>query len=444
MQNVDILFFYEHVTRELDVACLVKHYAETCHGLTVEIAHQYHGVAHALAHWAPRLIVIPFCYSDSTRHYPFIYDWRRAVYFNMAWEELLYPGNREAKMPRGVFETKHVLHHAWSKEYAAQIQARGVTPSHIFVNGNPAYTLYDTPYKNFFDERATLARKHGLDARKRWIFFPENYNWAFYKEWRLNHLEREGLQRQTMDGMKQFARDSFRQAIEWCVTLASQANVEIIIRPRPTTPLQEFKQAVYALHPQLPANMHLNQDASVREWILASDAVLSSYSTSLIEASVANKPAYMLEPYPVPESLRAEWHIHAPRLESYAAFANACLDATAFENRLGAWARASMVANGDSILNLAGYFARVLQDRRSRPITPSRRDILNHSDNRLRAFIRFERRRREGRTRRLTALPVSKIYEKDVIPYSEIQARVARWAQCVGTPVAASLNLRPE
>jgi surface carbohydrate biosynthesis protein len=429
MQNIDILFFYEHVTRELDVACLVKHYAETRHGLTVEIAHQYHGVAHALAHWSPRLVVIPFCYSDSPRHYPFIYDWHHAIYFNMAWEELLYPGNREAKLPRGVFETKYVLHHAWSTQYAELIQARGVTPAHIFVNGNPAYTLYDAPYRHFFDDRATLAEKYGLDARKRWIFFPENYNWAFYQDWRFDALEREGLQRQTLDSMKIFSRDSFRSAMEWCAALATASDVEIILRPRPTTPLKEFQDAVTAVCRQLPPNLHLNKDASVREWILASDVVLSSYSTSLIEAAVADKPAYMLEPYPVPASLRADWHVHAPRLETYAAFANACLDTSRHENRLGAWARRGMMANGDSIVNLADYLARVLRRQTTRPAPPSRRAILGDSDNRLRAFMRFEKRRRQGRAQRLSPRPLSRVYEKDVVPYAEINARVARWAE---------------
>lgn len=442
MQNIDILFFYEHVTRELDVACLVKHYAETRHGLTVAIAHQYHGVAHALAHWSPRLVVIPFCYSDSPRHYPFIYDWHRAIYFNMAWEELLYPGNREAKMPRGVFETKYVLHHAWSTEYAAQIQARGVTPSHIFVNGNPAYTLYDAPYRYFFDDRATLAQKFGLDAGKRWIFFPENYNWAFYKDWRFDTLVREGLQRQTLDDMKMFSRDSFRQAIEWCASLASASDVEIIIRPRPTTPLQEFQDAVKAVCPQPPPNLHVNKDASVREWILASDVVLSSYSTSLIEAAVADKPAYMLEPYPVPASLRADWHFHAPRIETFAAFSDACLAADPAENRLGAWARASLMANGDSIVNLADYFARVLRGHAARPAPPSRRSILGSSENRLRAFMRFERHRQKGRAQRLAPRPLSRVYEKDVVPFTEIQARVERWAECLARQTPASSKLR--
>ncbi|MDL1894958.1 hypothetical protein FBQ82_01665 [Anaerolineae bacterium CFX7] len=440
MQNIDLLLFYEHVTRELDVACLVKHFVETRHGLTVKIAHQYHGVAYALAHWTPRLVAIPFCYSDSARHYPFMYDWRRATYFNMAWEELLYPGNREAKMPRGIFETKHVLHHAWSAEYAALIQARGVLPEHIFINGNPTYTLYDAPYRFLFDDRATLAKRYGLDPRKRWIFFPENYNWAFYKEWRFNALEHEGLERQTMDRMKLFSRDSFRQAIEWCGARAARGDVEIILRPRPTTSLVEFQEAVAALCPALPANLHLNKEASVREWILASDVVLSSYSTSLIEAAVAGKPAYMLEPYPLPDALSANWHAHVPRINTLAEFERACLDTTPFENRLAAWARRTMMAHGDSISNLADHLAQLLQGNAKRPAIPARHTLVNPSVNRLHSFMRFEKRRIRGRAQRLTPHPPTTVYEKDVVSSNEIEERVARWAKLLATHNATLLG----
>lgn len=428
MKRIDILYLYEHVARELDVACIVKHYVESRYGLTCEIAHQFHGVADALTEWNPRLIILPFCYTDSIQHYPFLYDWDRAICFNMAWEELLYPGNREAKLPRGKFETRHVIHHAWSENYASLLESCGVPRAHIFVNGNPAYRLYDAPYRDFFTDRETLAAKYGLDARKRWVFFPENYNWAFYKEWRIKAFARDGVNVGTMDDMIDFSRNSFRDAMGWCARLSTNANVEFILRPRPMTPLEEFRQAVETLVPNMPPQLRITKEASVREWILASDVVLSSYSTSLIEAAVAGKRAFLVEPFPVPAALRSDWHTYAPALKSFEAFERACLDDTAQDNRLGDWARETMMARGDSILNLAKYFAGLVSGNIKRPAPWPHRTMLKTHVNRMWATFAFAKERYRGRKKRQTAKPLSAIYEKDVLPQTEIRERTERWA----------------
>ena len=67
---------------------------------------------------------------------------------------------------------------------------------------------------------------------------------------------------------------------------------------------------------KVPARFSVIQRDTVRDWILASDVVVSSYSTSLIEAGVAERPFAMVEPESLPDSLRAEWHAMAPRVRS--------------------------------------------------------------------------------------------------------------------------------
>src|SRR5258708_4413088 len=114
MKHIDVLFLYEHVARELDVACAVKYYLQKRYGLCVEIVQQPFAVPEAIRTLEPALVVLPFCYSASLKHYPFLLDWRNRVFVNAMWEQLYYPGNRAAKIPRGEFETQHVLHHAWS------------------------------------------------------------------------------------------------------------------------------------------------------------------------------------------------------------------------------------------------------------------------------------------------------------------------------------------
>ena len=51
--------------------------------------------------------------------------------------------------------------------------------------------------------------------------------------------------------------------------------------PRPVTPLADFRSAVQRVLTDIPEHLHIIKDESVREWIINSDVVVTSYSTSL-------------------------------------------------------------------------------------------------------------------------------------------------------------------
>jgi surface carbohydrate biosynthesis protein len=431
MRQVDVVLLYEHVAREMDVACAIKYLMASRHGLHVEIVQQPFGVSEALATLHPRLVVLPFCYSNSILHYPLLFDWFDAVYFNMAWEELFYEGNRASKLPQGYFETQNVLHHTWGDFFVKILVAQGVNPQHIFHNGNPSYTLYQEPYRKYFDQRADLASRHKLDPAKRWIFFPENYNWAFYADWRLEELQRFGVERDHIDEMVRFCRDSFKDVMGWCNSVADADSVEVIVRPRPATPLEEFRRATTDAVQKTADRMHIIKEESVREWIMASDVVVSSYSTSLIEAAVAGKAAYMVEPYPIPQSLSMDWHHLLPHLHTYAEFQNAAfgLDSDR-DNRLRDWAGETMMSKGDSISNLVEYLAGLCRGEVRKPPRPKRWSVMAPGRYRLPAWLRFEYyRRRDSKNRRTPSKGVSQAYEMDMIASSEIEDRVSKWAR---------------
>src|SRR5574337_320619 len=184
MPDIDILILYEHIDRELDVACAIACLLETRHGLNVRIAQHPFGQLSADAQmlWLkPKLIVLPHCYRSAV-HAPYVLDWPEAIYFNMMWEQIFYRGTRTAKVPYGKFSVEHVIHHAWGDLTADYLRAAGVPPGNIFVNGHPAYALYGEPYRRFYISREALARRYDFDPARRWVFFPENYNWAFYSE----------------------------------------------------------------------------------------------------------------------------------------------------------------------------------------------------------------------------------------------------------------------
>ena len=177
--------------------------------------------------------------------------------------------------------------------------------------------------------------------------------------------------------MNVFCEDSLRQVVRWIRDVAADGSAEVILRARPATRQSDFEKFVREVAGPLPRRLRIIKEGTVREWIMASDVVASSYSTSLIEAAVAGKPAYMVEPLPIPDPLDAAWYVHAPRLTTRNQFVSACLETVdaASDDRLGKWARAELLGTGDPISNLADVLHRLCTSTMTRPPVPAAETI---------------------------------------------------------------------
>jgi surface carbohydrate biosynthesis protein len=427
MRNIDVVYLYENVAREMDVACAVTAILRQRYGLSVSIVQWPQSVPRLYGQVTPRVVVLPFCYFEHS--FDCLLEWRQSIFVNLAWEQLFYRGNIRAKTPRGQFALKHVLHHAWSEDYAQFARQQSIPDNHIFVNGQPAYALYDEPYRHYFAQRSALASRHGLDPQKRWVFFPENYNWAFYSNEILRAFVNRGQSREEVNEMREFCISSFREVTQWFASLARTEAVEVIVRPRPSTPLNEFRTAVEGILPRIPRSMHIIQTESVREWILASDIVLSSHSTSLIEAAVAGRRVYMVTPLAIPALLRQEWHTLVSRIETERDFVDASVnDAGENPKALEHWARSMFMSRGDAIDNLAAYVARVMKGEVIRPPVPSRLCATAQGDRRqVPKWIWFVFRRLRARFRRIVPASADPTRIREFVSADEIDRRVNHW-----------------
>ena len=428
MKQVDIVYLYENVARELDVACAITAILRRRYGMTVRIVQWPQSVPTLYGRVVPRVVVLPFCYFEHS--FDCLLEWRHAAFLNLSWEQLFYRGNVQAKTPRGRFAVSHVLHHAWSEAYAEFAREQMIPDKHVFVNGQPAYALYDEPYRGYFAQRGELALRYGLDPGKRWLFFPENYNWAFYPDQLLRFFVDAGQSADEVQEMREFCASSFRQVMRWFAGLAATGTVEVIIRPRPSTPLADFRRAVEDVLPEIPGAMHIIQGETVREWILASDVVLSSHSTSLIEAAVAGRRAYMITPIEVPTPLRQQWHDLVPRLRTEADFLATCLQSSDPNSQrpLERWARSILMSSGDAIEHLADYMARLVKGEIDRPPVPSRLCATAQGlQPQIPKWIWYIFRRSRARFRRLVPFTPDVATVREYVPMEEIERRIGRW-----------------
>ncbi|MCZ6594523.1 MAG: hypothetical protein O6943_06350 [Bacteroidetes bacterium] len=429
MKKVDVLYLYEHVARELDVACAVKSIAEKHFGVHIELVHFPGGMGEAFAKFKPQTVLISHCYSAKNYH-SILLEWRNSTFVNLSWEQLLSRATQEEKAPADIFAKECVVHQAWSDEFAEFLKDHDVVENNIFINGQPAYMLYKEPYRHFFCDRKELAKQSNLDENKRWIFFPENFWRGFYTDDEIDMLASQGYDRKRACEMRDHARASMQEIMQWCTEVEKYDDIELIIRPRPATPLNDFIDTVNKIIDNVPRQIHFIKDGSVREWILASDLVISSYSTSLVEAAIAGKAAYLLKPLPLADYLYVDWFDYIKHITTREEFCNSCLDGVdvSSTDELKDWTERVLLSRGDPIYNLAGYLAHLTKNTVTKnKIT--RKMVTKPGRLPLPKWMIYEYRKITQKKIRRQLKNLNDIrHECDQLEQQEINYRIEKWA----------------
>jgi surface carbohydrate biosynthesis protein len=432
-RSVDVVCLYEKALRELDVLCAVKALAGR-RGLSVEIVQQDHGYGEAMR-LRPRIVMLPYCYQERSNNF-YLMRWREATFVNFSWEQFFYPGNRIAKTPRGKFALNHVLHLSWSEGYSRLLRGAGVPDRHIVLTGNPALQLYREPYKRCFVDRATLAQRYGFNPTRKWVFFPENYNWAFYEQPMLDQMVRDGQSRQDVAQMRDYATASFETAMVWCARLVREEKIELVLRPRPATPLATMSERVRAAIGPLPERFHILQAETVREWNLAADLVVSSYSTSLVEAAIAGRRILMLEPLTLPPALVQEWHHLAPRAVRYEDLVACLVGSDPNGAPLAQWAAATVSGPADPIAAVVDLLQALRDGAMTPPPQASRESVTIDRPPAMPFGLWWLARlgrsylsQWKARTPWRSGIPAESV--PDVAAARTVEQRVARWDACL-------------
>jgi surface carbohydrate biosynthesis protein len=423
VKRPDVLWLIEHVAREMDVACAVKCIAEGKHGLTIEIKNISLDAPRLMTQCCPRVVALPFFYhSNNVAVFNYLERWPKAVFFNLAWEEIFYKGQKKDKAPSDDVARHKVIHHAWGRFFERHLLDNRVTKRNIHLNGNPVLQLYQDPYKKYFPDRTWLSARYGLDEKKRWIFVPENYRWAFVRDqWIEAVTQRKGRDRDELVHMRSFAAHSLAELMTWCNRAAENGSLEIIFRPKPWTRLQDMEDFfAKSVGEKKSCRFHFIKNESVREWILASDVVISSFSTTLIEAALADKPAFMVEPLPLIEPFHNEWYDHVARIKNLTEFEKACFhNSSGVSCELKSWASSEMLANGDPIAGLAAILSELVGRPSGRP------DLRSELTAVIQMLKQFTRR----------ALGLGNAYfnvrthENDIFDDELVKRKTRRWSQ---------------
>ena len=354
--KVDVIYFIEHVARELDIACAIKALLEKDREISVVIKSIAHDLESTVSYYDPRVVILPYCNGVVNRPpEKMIPDWPHARYLSLTFEQVLGKAQLEYIREKDEFTRKFLFYSVWGDFYRQILEETGVEACNIRVNGSPTLNLYRSPYRFYYPQKkSALSELYNLDPQKRWVFIPGNYAWAFYHDKLLRDRIQRGFNPDHAYQYRAFSQTSLAQTAAWWAH-PDLNNVELIVRPRPATPEQDFREMLASFGVQIPAHMHIIKDGTVREWIMASDIVMSSFSTTLIEAAVAYKPIYMLTPVPLPDFIYSDWYVHVDKIDTLEAFTRVCTAPDLEPNwtRLGDWIDHTLFSGSDAIHNIS-------------------------------------------------------------------------------------------
>lgn len=322
-KKVDLVFFVEHKDRELEPIKLIASKLRSEHGLSSAILSIGFHMHHALK-IKPKAFILPYLFSRKNWPASLLIRKKNPTHFvNLNWEQLLCNANLAYKKPRDEFSKSNVYHLCWNSEFAEKLLSFGVAEAKIKITGNPARDiLQHFCLKNGRDLRKTIADRFSLDDKKKWVFIPENYSWAFLTDLEIKKRINAGYSQDLAQGMRLYANQCIIEFLQFIHKLSTRSDYEVILRPHPGVTLQEYENVFNRHTGSVPKNLLISKELSIREWIAASDIIGSSWSTAVFDAKHAHKKCFLFTPFERPAFLDMPWFSSVPNIKSFEEFIN--------------------------------------------------------------------------------------------------------------------------
>lgn len=194
---------------------------------------------------------------------------------------------------------------------------------------------------------------------------------------------------------------------------------------------------------EMPPNFHIFKQESVREWVLASDVIVSSNSTSLIEAAVADKPIFLTAPIKMPDCLFYEWCSLVPELRNEKDFVETCLTDTpdmSGTRKVRQWAADSFKVGQQPIESIAQLLIKMAADApepgpRMVPRTAEASPFWLRS---VTPLVGLETRHKLRAKHQPNYFFSYETHEKDLFGANEVKRRTSAWARVLRRAIRKS------
>ena len=293
-KKVDVVLWVEHKDRELasyeEIAKILK---EKYNLSTIIISNFFH--SYYLFLYRPKLVI--WNNLTNNRGWPDGFMWEvygdSLVYVSHRWEQMITPIGEKFKAPYDDFEKQKVKFFVWNRWFKDYLVSHNVKKENVFITGKISNNLLYNLKSKQQEFREKFSKEFNLDINKKWLFFPMNYSWIYRDDKKIEHMISRGYDKDIAYKLRDYSLKSFEKFKEFLKSV-DKSKYEIILRPHPSITENDCQN-------KLTFKVKIIKHYSVREWIIASDIIITSWSTTIYDSYHIEKLSFRFLPYELPK-----------------------------------------------------------------------------------------------------------------------------------------------
>lgn len=309
-ENIDVLFFVEHIDREIKGTLEVKRWLEENKNLKVHVASVDFGLYQSWKKYSPKVLCCPYGTSTETNFIK-LFTTRNPniVCVNLNYEELLWRETERYKRPKDSFAKNKMIHFVWGENFLNFLIRQDVNKNHIHIVGKPEIQfLLEMKNEQGEELRKKIAKTEKLDINKRWVFIPFNDGVAFRTDEVIDKLAKAGANREFLIECRDCAKKQIDLLFNYISTIIDKLqDVEIIYRPHPGVSVHFFEDVLRNYKLESKPSIHINRSYSIKEWLCTSEVCISNWSTTMVDAQIIGLNNYIFKPSLLAPSMRNDW-----------------------------------------------------------------------------------------------------------------------------------------
>lgn len=292
-KKIDIVIFIEHKDRELQLSNYIKDKLEQ-ENYSVIIASLIYHTHLILCQYEIKTIITPYIGfgKGSISDLFFKVHGLGINYININYEQFLFPFTGKFKIPKTVPAKKYQVNFAWGNHFKEYLTNSGASPENIYVTGRPYSQIIKNLNTKNDQIRLDLANEFNLNLNKKWVFIALTDGLAFLDDNKLNKIVEGGAEKEGMYFQVRHDRDSVTKLCEILSNLNkidNHENFEFILRPHPSVASDKYLNIFSVNNLKIPQSLKIIKENSALNWLVASDVLITNYSTLIIDAYNINK-----------------------------------------------------------------------------------------------------------------------------------------------------------
>jgi surface carbohydrate biosynthesis protein len=291
-----VLIVYERKNRELETAVLLREKLRNL-GLECKITQFYWGYDFNLFSSAPDVLIVPHLYSGASVARLIGRYGRPKAIINLQYEQVLSEKWEKLGHHNPSDVAQNAIHVCWGKATFDRLRDFGVPSKNLLMIGAPHLDLLSqVDSEAYVAHKKSLSKQFGLSANCKWVLFLSSFTYADISLHRLRM--NESVSGSNLSDFVEIHTKSRNEIIGWLeAALIDNPEKLFVYRPHP----DELSLDNVELLKTKYSNFKVISFGSAKQWILASDTILSWYSTTVVESHYLKKRYQILRPLDLPD-----------------------------------------------------------------------------------------------------------------------------------------------